>query len=478
MPTNDREQQFERALARHLSNASPDSVCPDAEALAAYHERTLSLEEMARWKEHIAGCTRCQESLALVEQSENVRVEEWEHQNVPVPPQEMVLQKSMRPAGASVRQEEEALKTSPGTETARPIRKATGRPHLRWVVPIGALAASVIAWVQVREIRSQRSHPMESVQMAQNRQAAPQAPAASYGAADHLRKEEPLAKELDKEIRPQRVVPSPASKMVAPQGAGSAEALNAPPPAAFERLRNTRKDSGISGAAKVAAPRPTPPSSSPLAGSQAKEIVSATTADATAPGVGAGTGLGAAIGNGVANEKKSEQVPRVAQTVTVQSEAAAVDTTGSSTSALTSSSAELQLNAHNSKNLVQLAAGDHRLIVAPGEKYVWRVGDAGKIERSIDRGKTWKLQKSGLTADLTAGSATSDRVCWVVGKAGTVLLTTDGGKRWKQIYSPTTEDLGGIHAIDAQRASIWDVPNRKTFETSDGGATWRQTSSE
>ena len=91
---------------------------------------------------------------------------------------------------------------------------------------------------------------------------------------------------------------------------------------------------------------------------------------------------------------------------------------------------------------------------------------------SFDRGKTWKLQKSGVTADLTAGSATSDKVCWVAGKAGTLLLTTDGGKRWKQLPSPISEDLGGIHATDALHASIWDVPNRKSFETTDGGATW------
>jgi hypothetical protein len=477
VPTDDREQQFERALARHLSNASPDSACPDAEALAAYHERALSLEEMARWKEHIAGCTRCQESLALVEQSEKVRVEEWEHQNVPV--QEMVLPKNMRAAGASVHQEEEALKTSPRAEAARPIRKATARPHWRWVVPVGVLAASVIVWVQVREFRTQRSHHrMESVQVAQNRPAAPQSPAASYGASDHLRKEEPPAKELDKEIRPQGVVPSPAPQMVLPLEREPAAKTIAPPPPAFERSLTTQKDSRIAGAAKVAAPRPVPPSSSPLVRSRAKEIASPTTAEAAAPAGGAGGAVGGAIGNAAAKEKKSEQVPNATQTVPVQSEAAPVDTTGSSTSALTSSSTELQLSARKVTNLLQLAGGDRRYIVAPGEKHAWRVGEAGKIERSTDRGKTWKLEKSGVAADLTAGSATSDKVCWVAGKAGTVLLTTDGGKHWKQISSPITEDLGGIHAIDAQRASIWDVPNRKTFETGDGGATWKRTSSE
>ena len=80
--------------------------------------------------------------------------------------------------------------------------------------------------------------------------------------------------------------------------------------------------------------------------------------------------------------------------------------------------------------------------------------------------------------DLRAGSATSDRVCWLIGGAGTILLTTDGGKHWKQVTSPMVEDLGGIHARDAQHASIWDVPNRKSFETDDGGTTWKRTANE
>ncbi len=97
MPSDDREEQFERALARHLRNASPDSACPDAEILAAYHERTLSPEEMTRVKEHLAGCARCQESLALVEQSEDVR-------------------------GASVQQDDVVLNAAPRQEASTPIR--------------------------------------------------------------------------------------------------------------------------------------------------------------------------------------------------------------------------------------------------------------------------------------------------------------------------------------------------------------------
>jgi photosystem II stability/assembly factor-like uncharacterized protein len=133
---------------------------------------------------------------------------------------------------------------------------------------------------------------------------------------------------------------------------------------------------------------------------------------------------------------------------------------------------------HKALNLVQLAQANNHYIVAPGEKHGWLLGDAGKIEGTADRGKTWKTQNSGVTADLTGGSATSDKVCWIAGKAGTILLTTDGGKHWTLISSPITGDLGGVHATDATHASIWDVPNRQSYETNDGGVTWSRIANE
>lgn len=77
------------------------------------------------------------------------------------------------------------------------------------------------------------------------------------------------------------------------------------------------------------------------------------------------------------------------------------------------------------------------VIVAPIAEYSWRVWPGGKIEFSFDSSRTWQTQKSGVTADLTGGSAPSGKVCWVVGKAGTILLTTDRGKHWKQLSSPS-----------------------------------------
>jgi photosystem II stability/assembly factor-like uncharacterized protein len=118
------------------------------------------------------------------------------------------------------------------------------------------------------------------------------------------------------------------------------------------------------------------------------------------------------------------------------------------------------------------------LIVAPNLAAMWRLGVAGAIEYSSDQGTTWKSQQSFVTADLTAGSAPSGTICWVVGVHGTVLLTTDSGETWKKVPAPLVENLSGVHATDALRATVWAAFNRGTFETTDGGTTWKQIANE
>jgi len=114
------------------------------------------------------------------------------------------------------------------------------------------------------------------------------------------------------------------------------------------------------------------------------------------------------------------------------------------------------------------------LISPPGSNVVWRAGRAGLIEFSSDNGASWSRQTSGVLVDLLAGSAPSDKVCWIVGRVGAVLLTTDGGAHWKSIAAPLSEDLGGVHALDAFHATIWNALNTKSLETHDGGLTWQR----
>jgi len=101
MPADDRDQKFDRALAQHLRRGSVETGCPDAETLAAYQERSLSPDDMVQWKQHIAGCAACQETLALAEATEKQLAEQWNEQ--PVRAMEAAAMQSLRSPKAAVR---------------------------------------------------------------------------------------------------------------------------------------------------------------------------------------------------------------------------------------------------------------------------------------------------------------------------------------------------------------------------------------
>jgi hypothetical protein len=115
---------------------------------------------------------------------------------------------------------------------------------------------------------------------------------------------------------------------------------------------------------------------------------------------------------------------------------------------------------------------DAHFAVVAGGNVIWRVGLAGFIAQSRDAGRTFTQQESGIKTELVAAAAPSDSVCWVVGRSGTILRTIDGGAHWTKLVSPIKQNLGGVHADDADHATVWDVPHRTTFATTDGGATW------
>ena len=80
---------------------------------------------------------------------------------------------------------------------------------------------------------------------------------------------------------------------------------------------------------------------------------------------------------------------------------------------------------------------------SPTGKSQWRIGAGGSIERSIDEGRTWQPQPSGVQTDLLAGAAPSDREAWVVGRANIILRTTDG-THWQRLSGPGGATANGV----------------------------------
>jgi photosynthesis system II assembly factor YCF48-like protein len=469
MPSDDRDPKFERALAQHLRGGPAQANCPDAETLAAYHERNLSLEEMAQWKQHISACEACQEALALVEITENQLAEDWEKQEIPV--LEAASISSGHAGDIPMRSAKAAASSAPQAATT-PVAIGRHRPRpalLRWAIPLGAVAAGVLVFIGIYEQRAAKVPHYSDNVIARRQEPATPGPMLDEEKSNlnsQLQsKDEPApTAEMSRQKSEQSLPAASAPKLAERTRAGDRTVPengkmygvyvakkvpeSAPPPAAPDIVEQAEKDAAVSANAPAAgaAPRPAPPPA-PMA---------------------YGGSAGGASGGLKARADAKTAPPAVTETVTVESAVPQVDTTTSS----------MMMKQGVASQMVEVTGAVAGLILTPDNKVFWKLQPAGTVQLTTDGGKTWKSVETGVNADLIAGFAPSSHVCWIAGKAGTLLLTTDRGGHWTRITTPIAGDLGGVHASDAKHASIWDAANHKSYETPDGGATWKQTSNE
>ena len=457
MPSDYRERSFENALASHLragsSAGGPQSACSDAEALAAYHERSLGPEQMASLKAHVADCERCRQILAHLEATDEI----------PIAALESTRQPTVT-ANSSVR--------------VLPAR----RPTLwRWVAPAGALAAALLVWVAVHEDKSVRI-PVQATRVDIKQaetvknlptSSTPLTPPPSFDAKKETRPADSLGAlhaspssqtEGTPKSRPQLPLKQKDSSSVGSAGKKSwvaddsaqmaDNALNrevspAPEEAlqsraeALERMETAKTDAAkIEAENKAANAR----RDALLPGSRQQP------APAAAPSHSAAAGAAPAVPSSRA--QASSEPAGVSGSVTQQQEIAG-------------------MSKFSEKAKMRLATSIGEVtIAAPGGRVSWQVGQAGVIEFSSDAGKTWTLQSSGVTTDLLAGSAPSGKICWVVGRAGTILRTTDSGVNWQKVRPPVQDDIRTVVAEDARRATV-SLTNG-SYQTTDGGATWNK----
>jgi len=474
MPSEERDRQFERALQRHLRADAGDRTCPDAETVAAYHDGTLALEELTKWKEHIGGCKRCQGTLALLEESSPVALDDSERKGI----EHRVTAFSATPMNRSAGFTEEddfveALSLHKEGIAAREATRALRPKAWRWVVPLGALAAGLIVFVAIRDNKARFSESAKT-QMAENRAIpAPQIPPPQAAEDRSKYANENAIQKSKKELEA-----PPADALTDLQASSSAEQLSLPPAAAAhvpgkapnsnleEPASKAKADSAYLGAKGI----------------EAAPTVSSRAVSAPPPASGRPPVTSAAAASTMEAKKESRDSAKQPQaTGAVTETVERGETAAIARAPAAAPAAEIASQSQRSATgrlLMQVAKTNPHLILAPNGKQVWRVGAAGLIESSSDSGLNWQPQTSDATVDLTAGWAPSEKVCWVVGKAGIILLTTDGGKHWKSIASPLPEDLGRVRAADAKHAEVWNVGNSKSFATADGGMTWTPTENE
>jgi photosynthesis system II assembly factor YCF48-like protein len=166
MPLDDRDRSFEKALALRLRANPPGATCPDAETLAAYHERSLTLEELNFWKPHIASCAKCQQVLVHLEALAEVPQEAVAGQESSAETSNLVGT-GARTVAAHDALPVAAPKKTPFVSVGQFPKPAAIR-HWRWIAPVGAIAAGLLVWVAVHANRS-ATLPPAKIEIAQNR---------------------------------------------------------------------------------------------------------------------------------------------------------------------------------------------------------------------------------------------------------------------------------------------------------------------
>ena len=481
MAHDDRDLNFEKALARHLRSSaasgveanalagSPLETCPDPEILAAYHEQSLSFADLSIWKEHVVACDRCHYVLVQLAETEKI-----------------TLQASTPEDALLV--EERTLFPKKRDHNSGFVNGVRRPPSWRWVllIPAGAMAASLVAWVSLRNSVPVSIPPSSSVQTAEN-QPAPPVPASSKpalaGPSENAINEKEQATgsiagavsrnrdsaatqlheqaQLTQQVPNQRVANTPHGPSVSLQKQQQQQVSQIVAGAPVAPIQNELEPKATPGAthgggealAQPAAPPPPPPAS-PQSSFIADGAVNAPLAKKAAPSAPAPA----------ANPSAPKAKSAVGGVMSAPSEAEEV-------------SAEPLSRSHASAVMRAAVLQNPHVFGAPDGNHLWRLGPAGSLEYSADKGEKWNPQFSGVTTDLLAGSAASPRVAWIVGRSGTILRTTDGGVHWTKLDSPVTHDLVGVSAIDAFHATISFVADPqsgavKSYVTSDGGETW------
>jgi hypothetical protein len=494
MAPDDRDRNFEKALARHLRSSAPPStdanvlgggaserleeLCPDAEILAAYHDGSLSSEERNLWKQHVVGCKQCQLVLAHLETPLDVPVHLGTNEKVVALQQNAAFGRAASPA---------------------PIARPSPPHNLRWLwlVPVGVAAATLIAWVSLNTPKPLETASSSPVEIAENRQSPSVAPAPKTArvlpneAAQNERKEKdqltaPSAdgaasairdldsKQLQNQVQPTQQSPFQASgkpahgpslsqqkqeqQQIMSAGRGDAGAQRKK---SLSAQLSANAGDRLDEAQQLKAPAPPPP---PAPSFIADGSVSPPVA-----------GQAGSVGGAAAASPAPVPAP-AAKAAAPKPEAANADKISAATESVEVSAAPQ--SAASGRAMMRAASLQNpHVFWAPGEKQAWRIGPAGSLEHSKDKGTTWTPQISGVYTDLLAGSAPSGKISWVVGASGTILRTTDGGAHWSKLDPPVTNDLTGVRATDAMHAQVWFVPDQQTgaiksYQTTDGGVTW------
>lgn len=99
----------------------------------------------------------------------------------------------------------------------------------------------------------------------------------------------------------------------------------------------------------------------------------------------------------------------------------------------------------------------------------WAVGGEGVIIKTVDGGRTWQPQVSGVGEDLYDVRFFNESEGWAVGRGGALLHTRDGGHKWVDTERVTTHALERIHMVGRRAWAVGFGGTIVALKTSGGG---------
>ncbi len=148
--------------------------------------------------------------------------------------------------------------------------------------------------------------------------------------------------------------------------------------------------------------------------------------------------------------------------------------------------ASLPLAAHaGASDLRHVEDASLRAVFFIDHREGWSVGDEGLILHTLNGGRSWERQQTGVRGSLRSVHFLTPDVGWVVGReelpygmgsAGIVLFTDDGGLTWKRQLPNALPGLNQVRFVDAKTGFLFGDGSEQfpfgAFKTTDSGQSW------
>jgi hypothetical protein len=166
------------------------------------------------------------------------------------------------------------------------------------------------------------------------------------------------------------------------------------------------------------------------------------------------------------------QIGSVSETVSVEAQAASVDATSATTTPYAPTDKDdFRASSAQMANLPDLATAR--------QAGTWQITSDGKLQRSLDGGKSWESVALDLSGRLRVVAATGFQV-WAGGNGGVLLHSQDAGDHFmnvkvRQKHFALKGDIVTLSFPDAQHGRI-ETADHDVWTTNDGGKTWQSSS--